>query len=95
MNTEQASRRAPLARGESLAGGAGRLWAIVLAGGEGVRLRPQGAGLSIPLVEQNAKLVFDIAANIVTLKSGRVAVQGSAAELLRSGIDLRQNLGIY
>lgn len=40
MNTEEASRRDPLARGESLAGGPGRLWAIVLAGGDGARLRP-------------------------------------------------------
>ena len=40
MSTEEARRRAPFARGESVADGAGRLWAIVLAGGEGVRLRP-------------------------------------------------------
>ncbi len=52
-------------------------------------------GLSIVLVEQNAKLVFDVAADIVILNSGRVAVEGSAAELTRAGIDLRQHLGIY
>jgi len=57
------------------------------------RLKEQG--LSIVLVEQNAKLVFDVADDIVILNSGRVAVQGSAVELLRGGIDLRQHLGIY
>jgi len=57
------------------------------------RLKEQG--LSIVLVEQNAKLVFDVADDIVILNSGRVVVEGSAAELKRGGIDLRQHLGIY
>jgi branched-chain amino acid transport system ATP-binding protein len=52
-------------------------------------------GLSIVLVEQNAKLVFDVADDIVILNSGRVAVEGVAAELTRAGLDLRQHLGIY
>jgi branched-chain amino acid transport system ATP-binding protein len=52
-------------------------------------------GLSIVLVEQNAKLVFDIADDIVILNSGHVAVSGSAAELKASGVDLHQHLGIY
>jgi branched-chain amino acid transport system ATP-binding protein len=52
-------------------------------------------GLSIVLVEQNAKLVFDVADDIVILNSGRVAVEGGAASLTRDGIDLRQHLGIY
>jgi branched-chain amino acid transport system ATP-binding protein len=52
-------------------------------------------GLSIVLVEQNAKLVFDVADDIVILNSGHVAVEGSAADLTRDGIDLRQHLGIY
>jgi len=57
------------------------------------RLKEQG--LSIVLVEQNAKLVFDVADDIVILNSGRVVVEGTAAELTRSGIDLRQHLGVY
>ena len=57
------------------------------------RLKEQG--LSIVLVEQNAKLVFDVADDIVILNSGRVAVEGQTAELQRRGIDLRQLLGIY
>ena len=57
------------------------------------RLKEQG--LSIVLVEQNAKLVFDIADDIVILNSGRVVVSGLTAELRRSGIDLHQHLGIY
>jgi branched-chain amino acid transport system ATP-binding protein len=47
------------------------------------------------LVEQNAKLVFDVADDIVILNSGRVAVEGSATELTRAGLDLHQHLGIY
>ena len=57
------------------------------------RLKEQG--LSIVLVEQNAKLVFDIADDIVILNSGRVVVDAPAAELHRDGIELRQHLGIY
>ena len=52
-------------------------------------------GLSIVLVEQNAKLVFDIADDIVILNSGRVVVDTGAAELLKSGMDLQQHLGIF
>jgi branched-chain amino acid transport system ATP-binding protein len=57
------------------------------------RLKEQG--LSILLVEQNPKLVFDVADDIVILNSGHVAVQGSAAELKQRGIDLSQHLGIF
>jgi len=52
-------------------------------------------GLSIVLVEQNAKLVFDVADDIVILNSGRVAVEATTAEVKRSGVDLHQHLGIY
>jgi len=55
----------------------------------------KASGLSIVLVEQNAKLVFDIADDIVILNSGRVVVEASAQQLKRSGIDLHQHLGIY
>jgi branched-chain amino acid transport system ATP-binding protein len=57
------------------------------------RLKAQG--LSIVLVEQNAKLVFDVADDIVILNSGRVVVEGEAARLRAAGTDLRQHLGIY
>jgi branched-chain amino acid transport system ATP-binding protein len=57
------------------------------------RLKAQG--LSIVLVEQNAKLVSDVADDIVILNSGRVVVTGSATELTDSGVDLHQHLGIY
>lgn len=50
-------------------------------------------GLSIVLVEQSPKLVFDIADDIVILNSGAIAVSGSAAEL--RGIDLGQHLGVF
>jgi branched-chain amino acid transport system ATP-binding protein len=57
------------------------------------RLKAQG--LSIVLVEQNAKLVFDVADDVVILNSGRVVVDDSAAALREGGVDLRQHLGIY
>ena len=47
------------------------------------------------LVEQNAKLVFDVADDIVILNSGQVAVAGTADESEQSGIDLHQHLGIF
>jgi branched-chain amino acid transport system ATP-binding protein len=53
------------------------------------------SGLSIVLVEQNPKLVFDIADDIVILNSGRVAVRSTAAELKSNGVDLRQHLGVF
>ncbi len=52
-------------------------------------------GLSIVLVEQNAKLVFDVADDIVILNSGRVVVADTAAAITRDGIDLHQHLGVY
>ena len=53
------------------------------------------SGLSIVLVEQNPKLVFDVADDIAILNSGRVVVDASADELRRSGTDLRHHLGVY
>ena len=51
-------------------------------------------GLSIVLVEQSPKLVFDIADDVVILNSGRVAVVSTAAALKADGVDLRQHLGV-
>jgi branched-chain amino acid transport system ATP-binding protein len=53
------------------------------------------SGLSIVLVEQSPKLVFDIADDIVILNSGRVAVVSTAAALKSDGVDLRQHLGVF
>jgi branched-chain amino acid transport system ATP-binding protein len=57
------------------------------------RLKEQG--LSIILVEQNAKLVFDIADDVVILNSGRVVVNDIAERLKAGGIDLHQHLGVF
>jgi branched-chain amino acid transport system ATP-binding protein len=57
------------------------------------RLREQG--LSIVLVEQNAKLVFDIADDIVILNTGRVVVTDSAERLRASSVDLSEHLGVF
>ena len=53
------------------------------------------SGLSIVLVEQNPKLVFDLADDIVILNTGRVAVTSTPAELNKDGVDLRQHLGVF
>ena len=53
------------------------------------------SGLSIVLVEQSPKLVFDIADDIVILNSGRIAVVSTAAAINRDGVDLRQHLGVF
>jgi len=53
------------------------------------------SGLSIVLVEQNPKLVFEIADDIVILNSGEVAVAASAAALREQQVDLRQHLGVF
>ena len=53
------------------------------------------SGLSIVLVEQSPKLVFDIADDIVILNSGRVAVMDTKDRLVKRGLDLHQHLGIY
>ena len=53
------------------------------------------SGLSIVLVEQNPKLVFDVADDIVILNTGRVAVASTPAELNKDGVDLRQHLGVF
>jgi len=57
--------------------------------------RLKQSGLSIVLVEQSPKLVFDIADDIVILNSGRVAVVSTAAALKGDGVDLRQHLGVF
>ena len=53
------------------------------------------SGLSIILVEQNPRLVLDVADDIAILNSGRVAVVSTPAALSRDGVDLTQHLGVY
>jgi branched-chain amino acid transport system ATP-binding protein len=50
-------------------------------------------GLSIVLVEQNAKLVFEIADDIVLLNSGAVVMSGKPGDLKEA--DLHQHLGVH
>jgi branched-chain amino acid transport system ATP-binding protein len=52
-------------------------------------------GLSIILVEQNAKLVIDVADDIAILNTGRVALSATVAAIKHQGIDLHQHLGIF
>jgi branched-chain amino acid transport system ATP-binding protein len=53
------------------------------------------SGLSIVLVEQNPKLVFDIVDDVVILNTGRVAVVSTPRQLEKDGVDLRQHLGVF
>jgi branched-chain amino acid transport system ATP-binding protein len=53
------------------------------------------SGLSIVLVEQSPKLVFDIADDMVILNSGQVAVTATAAKLRSDQVDLHQHLGVF
>jgi branched-chain amino acid transport system ATP-binding protein len=53
------------------------------------------SGLSIVLVEQNPKLVFGIADDIVVLNSGQVAMAAPSTELRERQADLSQHLGIF
>ena len=53
------------------------------------------SGLSIVLVEQNPKLVFEIADDIVILNSGEVAVADRTAALREKNVDLHQYLGVF
>jgi len=57
--------------------------------------RLKAEGLSIVLVEQNPKLVFDVADDILILNSGRVVLEGVTTEVRLRGADLHQHLGIY
>jgi branched-chain amino acid transport system ATP-binding protein len=57
--------------------------------------RLKESGLSIVLVEQSPKLVFDIADDVVILNSGEVAVTATAAKLRSDNVDLRQHLGVF
>jgi branched-chain amino acid transport system ATP-binding protein len=52
-------------------------------------------GLSILLVEQNARLVMDLADDIVILNSGRIAVGTTPVAVARSTVDLGQHLGVF
>jgi branched-chain amino acid transport system ATP-binding protein len=53
------------------------------------------SGLSIVLVEQNPKLVFDVADDIVILNTGHVVVVSTPAKLQKDGTDLTQHLGVF
>jgi branched-chain amino acid transport system ATP-binding protein len=53
------------------------------------------SGLSIVLVEQSPKLVFDVADDVVILNTGRVAVVSTPTQLQMDGVDLTEHLGVF
>jgi branched-chain amino acid transport system ATP-binding protein len=57
--------------------------------------RLKADGLSIRLVEQSAKLIFDVADDIAVLNTGRIVTEGTAAALAERKHELHQHLGIF
>lgn len=52
-------------------------------------------GLSILLVEQNAKLIFDVADHIAILNTGSIVAAGPASDLISRELEMQQHLGIF
>jgi branched-chain amino acid transport system ATP-binding protein len=52
-------------------------------------------GLSIVLVEQNIKLAFGLADDVIMLNTGRVAFTGSVEALRNDEATLTQHLGVF
>ncbi len=57
------------------------------------RLKQEGQ--SIVLVEQNIKLAFDLADDVVMLNTGRVAFAGNVGEVLHNEALITQHLGVF
>ena len=57
--------------------------------------RLKAGGLSIVLVEQNAKLIFDVADDIAILNTGKIVMAGAAVELRGRKDELHQHLGVF
>jgi branched-chain amino acid transport system ATP-binding protein len=55
----------------------------------------KASGLSILLVEQNPKLVFDIADDVVILNSGEIALMDSAKAINPNDARVAQYLGVF
>ena len=56
--------------------------------------RLNAGGLSIVLVEQNAKLVLDVADDIAILNTGKIVIAGAATDLRARTEVLHQHLGV-
>ena len=57
--------------------------------------RLKGEGQSIVLVEQNIKLAFDLADEVVILNTGRVAFAGSVDQVKNDEALITQHLGVF
>jgi branched-chain amino acid transport system ATP-binding protein len=57
--------------------------------------RLKAGGLSIVLVEQNAKLIFDVADDIAILNTGKIIMAGVASDLRERKQELQQHLGVF
>jgi branched-chain amino acid transport system ATP-binding protein len=57
--------------------------------------RLKAGGLSIVLVEQSAKLIFDVADDIAILNTGKIVVVGTASDLRDRKSELHQHLGVF
>lgn len=52
-------------------------------------------GLSIVLVEQNVRLAMQLADDVVVLNTGRVALQGTAAQVMETDGAIDKHLGVF
>lgn len=57
--------------------------------------RLKAGGLSILLVEQNARLIFEVADDIAVLNTGRMVAVGAASDMANRRQELQQHLGIF
>jgi branched-chain amino acid transport system ATP-binding protein len=57
--------------------------------------RLKAEGQSIVLVEQNVKLAFDLADDVVMLNTGRVVFAGGVAEVRDNEVLITQHLGVF
>ena len=57
--------------------------------------RLKAEGQSILLVEQNVKLAFELADDVVILNTGRVAFAGRAADVRDNRALITQHLGVF
>jgi branched-chain amino acid transport system ATP-binding protein len=55
----------------------------------------KGEGLSVLLVEQNTRLALSLADRVAVLNTGRLAFEGSVAEVMADADTLSRNLGIH
>ena len=68
---------------------------LIVAEVGGIIARLKSQGQSIVLVEQNSKLAFELADDVVILNTGRVAFAGPVGEVRNNEALITQHLGVF